>query len=71
MELTLIHMHNRIHDKYKYRDMQNIRLVLIFETVVIPPTTCRPSTNLPALDHTGHQAQQWVTTELGLISTPR
>ena len=24
MELTLIHMHNIIHDKYKYNDMQNI-----------------------------------------------
>ena len=26
-------------------------------TGVNPPTTCRPSTNLPALDHTGHHAQ--------------
>jgi hypothetical protein len=75
MALTLIRMHNRIHDKYKYTDMQKRKLqhhlVLIFETVVIPPTTCRPSTNLPALDHAAHQAQQWVTPELGLRSTPR
>jgi hypothetical protein len=26
------------------------KLILIFETVVIPPTVCRPSMNLPALD---------------------
>jgi hypothetical protein len=30
---------------------------------------CRPSTNLPALDHAAHHAQQWVTPELGLNST--
>jgi hypothetical protein len=38
-------------------------------TGVKPPTTCRPSTNLPALDHTAHHSQQWVTPELGLNST--
>jgi hypothetical protein len=43
--------------------------ILIFETVVTPPTTCRLSTNLPALDLTAHHAQQWVTPELGLSST--
>jgi hypothetical protein len=43
--------------------------ILIFETVVTPPTTCRPSMNLPALDLTAHHAQQWVTPELGLSST--
>jgi hypothetical protein len=43
--------------------------ILIFETVVTPPTTCRPSTNLPALDLAAHHAQQWVTPELGLSST--
>jgi hypothetical protein len=44
-------------------------MILIFETVVTPPTTCRPSTNLPALDHAAHHAQQWVTPEMGLSST--
>jgi hypothetical protein len=29
---------------------------------------CRPSTNLPSLDHTALNAQQWVTPELGLNS---
>jgi hypothetical protein len=43
--------------------------ILIFETVVTPPTTCRPSMNLPALDHVAHHAQQWVTLELGPNST--
>ena len=43
--------------------------ILIFETVVTPPTTCRLSTNLLALDLTAHQSQQWVTPELGLSST--
>jgi hypothetical protein len=51
-------MHNRIHDTYKHHRhaKHNIKhkLILIFETVVIPPTTCRPSTNLPALDHVGN-----------------
>jgi hypothetical protein len=37
-------------------------------TGVKPPTVCRPSMNLPALDHTAHHAQQWVTPELGLNS---
>jgi hypothetical protein len=31
--------------------------ILIFETVVNPPTTSRPSINLPALDHASHHAQ--------------
>jgi hypothetical protein len=44
-------------------------MILIFETVVTPPTTCRPSTNLLALDHATHHAQQWVTPKLGLSST--
>ena len=43
--------------------------ILMFETVVTPSTMCRPSTNLPALEHTTHHAQQWVTPELGLSST--
>jgi hypothetical protein len=43
--------------------------ILIFGTVVNPPTTWKPSTNLPALDHVAHHAQQWVTPELGLSST--
>ena len=30
---------------------------------------CRPSTNLPAIDHAAHHAQKWVTLELGLNST--
>jgi hypothetical protein len=58
MELTLIQMHSRIHDNYntqRYRNIIKHHLVLIFETVVVPPTKCRPSTNLPALDHTSHQ----------------
>jgi hypothetical protein len=75
MALTLICMHNIIHDNYKYTYMHKHKLqhhmVLIFEMVVIPPTTCRPSTNLPALYHATHQAQQWVTPKLGLSSTPR
>jgi hypothetical protein len=37
--------------------------------VRISPTACRPSTNLPTLDHTAHHSQQWVTPELGLNST--
>jgi hypothetical protein len=43
--------------------------ILIFETLVTPPTMCRPSMNLPVLDLTYHHAQQWVTPELGLSST--
>jgi hypothetical protein len=43
--------------------------ILIFETVVTPPTTSRPSMNLPTLDFTAHYPQQWVTPELGLSST--
>jgi hypothetical protein len=66
-------MHNRIHDTYKHHRhaKHNIKhkLILIFETVVIPPTTCRPSTNLLALDHAAYHSQQWVTLELGLSST--
>jgi hypothetical protein len=58
LELALIHMHNRIHDNYKYKDMQKHKLkhhlILILETIVVPPTRCRPSTNLLALDHTAH-----------------
>jgi hypothetical protein len=37
--------------------------------VRISQTVCRPSTNLPALDHTTHHCQQWVTPEMGLNST--
>jgi hypothetical protein len=33
------------------------------------PTVCRPSTFLPALDHTVHKSQQWVTPEMGINST--
>jgi hypothetical protein len=29
-------------------------------------TVCRPSMFLPAIDHTAHNSQQWVTPELGL-----
>jgi hypothetical protein len=43
--------------------------ILIFETVVTPPTTCRPSKNLPSLDLVSHHTQQWVTPEMGLSST--
>jgi hypothetical protein len=43
--------------------------ILIFETIVTPPTTCRLSTNLPALDLNAYQTQQWVTPKLGLRST--
>jgi hypothetical protein len=42
---------------------------VIFEIVVTPPTTCRISPNLPALDLTAHHAQQWVTPKLGQSST--
>ena len=62
MVFTLIHMHNIIHDNYKYIDMQKHKLkhnlVLTLETIVVPTTRCRPSTNLPALDRVAHQAQQ-------------
>jgi hypothetical protein len=44
-------------------------MILIFETVVNQPNTCRTYMNLPSLDHTSHHAQQWVTPELGLSST--
>jgi hypothetical protein len=43
--------------------------ILIFETVVTPPTMYRPSTNLPALDHVSHHTQQWVTLEMEPSST--
>jgi hypothetical protein len=45
----------------------NTQLILIFYRR--PPTTCRPSTILPSLDHAAHNSQQWVTPELGLNST--
>jgi hypothetical protein len=44
-------------------------MILIFKTIVTPPTMCIPSTNLLALDHISHHAQQWVTPKLGLSST--
>jgi hypothetical protein len=37
--------------------------------VIISPTACIPSTNLPNLGHTTHHSQQLVTPELGLNST--
>jgi hypothetical protein len=43
--------------------------ILIFETIVTPPTTCRPSMNLPTLYLSAHHSQQWVTPELGPSST--
>ena len=43
--------------------------IIIFEIVVTPPTTCRLSLNLLALDLTAHHAQHWVTPKLGLRST--
>jgi hypothetical protein len=30
--------------------------ILIYETIVTPPNTCRPSMNLPAIDHAAHHA---------------
>jgi hypothetical protein len=36
---------------------------------VNPPTMCKPSMTLPALDHVTHHAQQWITPELGLSYT--
>jgi hypothetical protein len=66
-------MHNRIHDTYMTHTnaKHNIKhkLILIFEIGVISPTKCRPSKNLPTLDHATHHAQQWVTPEMGLSST--
>ena len=45
----------------------NTQLALIL--VRISPTVCRPSMNLPALDHITHHSQQWVTPDLGLKFT--
>jgi hypothetical protein len=45
----------------------NTRLVLIFYR--LPPTTCKPSTILPALDHVAQNSQQWVTPEVGVNFT--
>ena len=56
------------HHKHAKHNIKH-KLILIFETVVISPTTCRPSMNLPTLDLTSHHAQQWVTPKLGLSST--
>ena len=74
MELTVIHSCNGIHDNITsitnmYFNWIKHILILIFDTVVTPPITCRPSTNLPALDHAAHHTQQWVTPELGPSST--
>ena len=63
MELIVIHDCNGIHDNIA--SITNMHLkdefkhmhILIFETVVIPPTMCRPSSNLLALDLTAHHAQ--------------
>jgi hypothetical protein len=69
------HHRNKIHDNIASITDMHLKIefkhmhILIFETVVTPPTMCRPSTNLPALDLTAHHAQQWVTPELGLSST--
>jgi hypothetical protein len=74
MELTVIHTFNGIHENIQASqtciliEIKHI-MILIFGTGVTPPTTCRPSTNLPALDHAAHHAQQWVTPELGPSST--
>ena len=36
---------------------------------VNPPTVCKPSMNLPALDRIAHHSQQYITPDLGLNST--
>jgi hypothetical protein len=55
-------MHNRIHDTYKHHRpaKHNIKnkMILIFETMAIPPITCMPSMNLLALEHASHNSQQ-------------
>jgi len=56
MELTLIHDYNGIHDNIARIIVTHLKeakhiMILIFEMIVTPPTTCRPSMNFPALDH--------------------
>ena len=57
------HHHNRMHDNIASIKHMHLKIefkhmhILIFEAVVTPPTMCRPSTNLPALDLTAHHAQ--------------
>ena len=55
------HVNNNVACKF----ITHSKLIL----VIISTTVCRPSTKLPALDHTTHHSQQWVTLELGLNST--
>ena len=74
MELTVIHTFNEIHENIQAShtwiliDIKH-KMILIFGTGVTLPTMCRPSMNLPALDHATHQTQQWVTPELRPSST--
>ena len=61
MELTVIHTCNEIHDNIS-KTQTCITYIIkhgndtYLLTGVKPPTACRPSTNLLALDHTAHHS---------------
>jgi hypothetical protein len=51
-----------------YDATQNLTHNFHLSLIKIPPTTCIPSTFLPALYHTAQNSQQWVTPKLRLNS---
>jgi hypothetical protein len=74
MELTTFHTCNRIHDNISKKQTCITYIIKhgcdsYLLARVKPPTTCRPSTNLPTLDHVSHETK--LTPELGLSSTRR
>jgi hypothetical protein len=61
----ITHKNMHINNNATCKFITQLTLIL----VRMSPTSCRPSTNLPALDHIVHHSQQWVTPKLGLNST--
>jgi hypothetical protein len=74
MANTLIQMHNRMHDHYntqRYKTYLKHHLVLICKTVVDSTNQVQAFHEPPSLRPHCSSAQQWITPELGLSSTPR
>jgi hypothetical protein len=51
---TITHKNKHVNNNATCKFITQLELIL----VRISPTVCRPSTNLPALDHTVHHSQQ-------------
>ena len=61
----ITHKNMHINNNAACKFITQLTLIL----VRISPIACTPSMNLPALDHTAHHSQQWVTPKLELNST--